>query len=337
MDPLRRARLLQISAGMLWCGLCAVAAVLLLRRLQGAIAQPFPASLAVLWFLMALAWSGAALALYRWADLPPVGRFNPRTALWPEEGVGGLLSFWPEAGSLALAVTAALAVASPGDSLLISGLTGLVLLVVTLAACLVLLEADLTAGLLDRPAPATPVARRPSKTPQPVAVADDSAAAPVREILPWPFQTAADTSSTADDHDDQPDLELLNSQNADGADDHDIEAEEGDDVEADEDDLDPSATQTFTRRITDRAEIIEGVMTIELAPEQREVQWHLSFCPPLAGSPEIWLGDVDGGNWDLKVAAVYPFGARLGIRRRPDSPTRCRIAYTATAPLRHVG
>jgi hypothetical protein len=97
---------------------------------------------------------------------------------------------------------------------------------------------------------------------------------------------------------------------------------------------DSEALQTMSRRWDDELEIAEGELQIDFAPAQREQSVHLAFCPGLAAAPELELEPVEALDWDLKVAAVYPFGARLTIRRRPDAPLSGRIAYCATAPRR---
>ncbi len=97
---------------------------------------------------------------------------------------------------------------------------------------------------------------------------------------------------------------------------------------------DTEALQTMSRRCDEGLEIAEGELQIDFAPAQREQSVHLAFCPGLAAAPDLELEPIEALDWDLKVAAVYPFGARLTIRRRPDAPLSGRIAYCATAPRR---
>lgn len=102
----------------------------------------------------------------------------------------------------------------------------------------------------------------------------------------------------------------------------------------------PSAadmTQWQTRSRSVTGESIEGGIRIEFAEGQREVTVHISFCPPLARCPELMTEDIDGADLEIRVAASYPFGARLSVRRPLRSNQRtqrspsesCRIGYVA--------
>lgn len=93
------------------------------------------------------------------------------------------------------------------------------------------------------------------------------------------------------------------------------------------------ALQTMSRRITDDGEVIEGSIRVTLAAGERDATVHISFCPPLPTTPTVELEDVDGNGWDLKIAAVYPFGLRLQVRRGRDcaEDVTGRIAYWAVA------
>lgn len=96
-------------------------------------------------------------------------------------------------------------------------------------------------------------------------------------------------------------------------------------------------TQLITRSQTLNAETIAGWMRIQFAEDQREVTVHLSFCPPLSSSPDVEVHDLDGSGVEVKVAASFPFGARLSVRRPIGSPTgkpilaECsfRVGFTA--------
>jgi len=104
----------------------------------------------------------------------------------------------------------------------------------------------------------------------------------------------------------------------------------------------PSAaemTQWQTRSRRGTGETIEGGIRIEFAEGQREATIHISFCPPLAKCPELMTEDLDGADLEIRVAASYPFGARLTVRRPLRSNQRtqrapsesCRIGFVATS------
>ncbi|MDZ4685707.1 MAG: hypothetical protein SH850_11630 [Planctomycetaceae bacterium] len=96
---------------------------------------------------------------------------------------------------------------------------------------------------------------------------------------------------------------------------------------------DADAIQTMSRRCSEDGEVIEGIVRVTLSAGERDATVHLSFCPPLATTPTVELEDVDGLGWELKVAAAYPFGLRLQIRRgrQCDEEVAGRIAYWALA------
>ncbi|MFO1042294.1 MAG: hypothetical protein U0941_10945 [Planctomycetaceae bacterium] len=78
---------------------------------------------------------------------------------------------------------------------------------------------------------------------------------------------------------------------------------------------DDSQTLWLSRRMTDDGELIEGWIRIQFAEGQRETLVHVSFCPPLSGNPELETEDLDGAGLEIRVAAVFPFGARISVRR----------------------
>lgn len=78
---------------------------------------------------------------------------------------------------------------------------------------------------------------------------------------------------------------------------------------------DENQTLWLSRRVTDEGELIEGWVRIHFAEGQRETVVHVAFCPPLAGSPELETEDLEGVGLEIRVAAVFPFGARLSVRR----------------------
>ena len=74
-------------------------------------------------------------------------------------------------------------------------------------------------------------------------------------------------------------------------------------------------TQWLTRSKTVDGEIIEGGVRVEFADGQRDVTVHVSFCPPLESVPVIETEDLEGDGLEIRVAAAFPFGARLTVRR----------------------
>lgn len=99
--------------------------------------------------------------------------------------------------------------------------------------------------------------------------------------------------------------------------------------------------QWFTRSITPEGEVIEGGFRIDFAEGQRDVTVHVSFCPPLATVPEIATEDLDGHDLEIRAAAIFPYGARLTVRRSAGKELAhadsCCIGYVAfSATIRQV-
>jgi len=74
-------------------------------------------------------------------------------------------------------------------------------------------------------------------------------------------------------------------------------------------------TQWISRYSGDDGERIEGWTQASFASGQREATVHLSFCPALPGPADIETEDLDGIGLEIRVAALFPFGARLSVRR----------------------
>ena len=103
-------------------------------------------------------------------------------------------------------------------------------------------------------------------------------------------------------------------------------------VEFDKERLSPDVTQWLTRSLTPDGEIVEGGVRVDFVEGQRDATVHVSFCPPLAHSPEIITEDLDGVGLEIKAAASFPFGARLTVRRPVKSSTEAyRVGFHAIA------
>ncbi len=96
-------------------------------------------------------------------------------------------------------------------------------------------------------------------------------------------------------------------------------------LDSDSADTGEDITQWMSRRVTDDGEVVEGWMRVTFAVGQREATIHVSFCPPLAGSPEIETEDLEGADLEIRVASAFPFGLRM-IARRSGSTHEIRAA-----------
>lgn len=99
------------------------------------------------------------------------------------------------------------------------------------------------------------------------------------------------------------------------------------------DELDGSLTLWLARRQTDEGEQIEGWVRVPFAAGQRETTVHVAFCPPMSACPEIETEELDGAGLEIRVAAVFPFGVRLSVRRsgKLDDRNSDRIGFIAQA------
>ena len=80
------------------------------------------------------------------------------------------------------------------------------------------------------------------------------------------------------------------------------------------------------------AEQIEGTNRLSFAAGQKHAVVHLAFTPPLSGVPTIECEPLDSAEVELKVAAAYPYGARIEARREGslDQPADVEIGYMAS-------
>jgi hypothetical protein len=96
---------------------------------------------------------------------------------------------------------------------------------------------------------------------------------------------------------------------------------------------DDSQTLWLSRRVTEAGEEIEGWVRVHFALGQRETTVHVSFCPPLGSTPELETEDLEGVGLEIRIAATFPFGARLAVRRSGplDESHTDRIGFIARA------
>ena len=113
------------------------------------------------------------------------------------------------------------------------------------------------------------------------------------------------------------------------------------DQEEQEETVSSNVTQWLTRSKTEAGEIIEGGVRIDFITGQRDATVHVSFCPPLHSIPEVTTEDLDGADLEIRVAATFPFGARLHVRRPAttlsEAVETCRVGFVAIAtPVRRA-
>jgi hypothetical protein len=91
--------------------------------------------------------------------------------------------------------------------------------------------------------------------------------------------------------------------------------EESSDEELSDEQLPTDVTQTWTRRIVDGVDVLEGMARVEFRAGARVTNLHVSVCPPFAAMPEVFAEATDGAAADVKVAEALTFGLRIEVRR----------------------
>ncbi len=77
--------------------------------------------------------------------------------------------------------------------------------------------------------------------------------------------------------------------------------------------------QTWSRTVTEGTESIEAEVAARFAAGERQVLIHIPIQPVLSASPAVECEPVDGGDLDLSVDLVTPFGVRIRATRGGDA------------------
>lgn len=81
----------------------------------------------------------------------------------------------------------------------------------------------------------------------------------------------------------------------------------------------PAADGKVVQRLTRHhlpggKDAIQGLLVCSLAPGQRTGSFHVSFCPPLAGCPNVGVQQVSGPRARVRVGLALAQGARFDVR-----------------------
>lgn len=94
----------------------------------------------------------------------------------------------------------------------------------------------------------------------------------------------------------------------------------------------PGVVQWMSRSEEGGAETVEGGLKVTFAPGQRQEVLHVSFCPPLAGVPEVECEVLDDVPVQVRVTAAQPYGLRIEARRDDvREALTTEISFAATA------
>jgi hypothetical protein len=96
--------------------------------------------------------------------------------------------------------------------------------------------------------------------------------------------------------------------------------------------LPAEVSQRITRATDeDGRELVYGIVRCEFAPQQRQQNVHLAFCPPLALRPQLSVDQVDGPTASIRSTVIETFGAGIEIKLKAarSVPTSVQIQFYA--------
>jgi hypothetical protein len=87
-------------------------------------------------------------------------------------------------------------------------------------------------------------------------------------------------------------------------------------------------------RQSDGAELLSGLLRVELAAGQRSTSAHVPFCPPFLQAPRLDVQQIEGPACRLKTAQNLPFGSRIDVKlsQPAEEPTAVVLRITAGLP-----
>lgn len=280
-------------AAWIWSVLLIADAMLLARKWTGHFDMAIPASLAIASTLFVAGASWFALLCHRHGD----SKRSPRTTS----------RVIPAAISLVITLGWCVGISAQSSSLTIGLLAGILLVHLLSAVILNAVPPESRHAVVQSPAPPSSSAAGLNSQAVTVDVGTTRPAA-------LPSNAAEQTS-----------LAAISDQDGEQEFDEDLERPLEEDLE--------HQTLWLSRRFDGKQDIVEGWIRIEFEAGQRETVVHLAFCPPLAGKPEIETEDLEGAGLEIRVAAAFPFGARLSVRRSNprDEDRSNRVAFVASA------
>jgi hypothetical protein len=93
-------------------------------------------------------------------------------------------------------------------------------------------------------------------------------------------------------------------------------------------------TQQFVRSHTaDGTETLCGWLRVEMPAGARTISSHIAFCPPFARTPGVEIHQITGPTARVKPAQVLPYGARLEVKLDHPNPEPATILLRFLATL----
>ncbi len=96
-----------------------------------------------------------------------------------------------------------------------------------------------------------------------------------------------------------------------------------------------SLMQRTVRSLEDGYDTLYGEFRCHFAARERSQALHITFCPPFAELPELFVESFDGPAVELKTTQLQPFGARFDLRltQCSDGPTSVAVRVVARHAL----
>ena len=96
--------------------------------------------------------------------------------------------------------------------------------------------------------------------------------------------------------------------------------------------LPAGVSQRMTRASEDGGEMIYGIIRCDFAPNLRQQNIHIAFCPPLASRPQLTADQVDGPTARIRSTEVETYGARMEVKLKSASsePSSVQIQFYAS-------
>lgn len=95
---------------------------------------------------------------------------------------------------------------------------------------------------------------------------------------------------------------------------------------------DELVNQSWSRSTAANAsDVLRGWTQASFAAGARTASVHLAFCPPFIAVPEVELRQLDGPAARLKVAQLFPYGARIDVKLdgQPAKPAVVKLEFQA--------
>lgn len=95
-----------------------------------------------------------------------------------------------------------------------------------------------------------------------------------------------------------------------------------------------SLRMRLERRSSDGGETLDFEFHLDFAAGENQKFIHIPISPPLTGAPEVETEPLDDSEVEVQIAAVFPYGVRLDLRRADDAdePLHAVIGVRLVSP-----